>query len=198
VPADRLWKLIVLRAVTAAAVALLITFSADHSTRLGFTALAALALVTGLIVLIGARVGTLPRAILVHGALLVLGGIAAIFLSGATVAVLIFLTSALIGVTGIIELVAGLRARGTAAPARDWIFVGALSVVFAAAVLLVPADFVQNISIPDKEVPPLTASVVVVGLLGAYAAIVAVYLVIAGLSLKWAPPASTPVGSEAP
>lgn len=188
-----------LRAVTAAAVALLITFSADHSTRLGFTALAALALLTGVIVLIGAVVGAFARAaFLPHGTLLVLGGIAAMVLGGAEVAVLIFLTSALIGVTGIIEFVAGLRARGTAAPARDWVFVGALSVVLAVAVLLVPADFVQVISVPDKEVPPLTASVVVVGLLGAYAAIAAVYLFIAGLSLKWAPPASTPVGSEAP
>ena len=62
--------------------------------------------------------------------------------------------------------------------------------------LLVPADFVDVISIPGKDVPPLTASVMVVGLLGAYAAIAAVYLVIAGLSLKWAPQASTTVGSE--
>lgn len=188
-----------LRAVAAAVVALLITFSADHSTRLGFTALASLALATGIITAIGARVGAFPPVpFSLQSGLLIVGAIAAVVLSAATVEVLLFLTSALIGVTGIIELVAGLRARGTLPAARDWIFMGALSAAFAVAVLLVPADLVQSISIPDKEVPPLTASVVVVGLLGAYAAIAAVYLVIAGLSLKWAPQASTPVGSEAP
>lgn len=196
---NRAWVLVVLRAVAAAAVALLITFSADHSTRLGFTALGSLALVTGVILALGARAGAFARLpSLLQGALLVVGGIAAVVLSGATVQALIVLSSALIGVTGIIELVAGVRARGSLPAARDWIFIGALSAVFAVAVLFVPADFVQAITIPDKDVPPLTASVVVVGLLGAYAAIVAVYLVIAGLSLKWAPQASTPVGSEAP
>lgn len=187
-----------LRAVPAAVIALVITFSLDHSTRLGFLALGGLGVVTGAIHVVGALRGALPRAsFLLQGALLVAGGTAAFLLSGARVETLLVLISALIGVTGIIELVAGLRARRSLPAARDWIFVGALSVVFAVAVLLVPADLVQVITVPDKDVPPLTASVVVVGLLGAYAAIAAVYLVIAGLSLKWAPPASTPVVTEA-
>jgi hypothetical protein len=89
-------------------------------------------------------------------------------------------------VSGALELVAGLRSRGELAVARDWIFLGAGSIVFGIAVLLVPVDYSQAITVPGKVLPNLTASVVVVGMLGAYAAIVAVYLVIAGLSLKWA------------
>ena len=58
--------------------------------------------------------------------------------------------------------------------------------LFAIAVLFIPVDYSQAITIPDKVVPNLTASTILVGALGAYAAIVAVYLVIAGLSLKWA------------
>jgi hypothetical protein len=53
-------------------------------------------------------------------------------------------------------------------------------------VLLVPADFTQVFTGPDDVERELTASVIVVGLIGAYWAIVGLFLVIAGLSLKWA------------
>lgn len=188
-----------LRAVPAAVIALVITFLADHSAFLGAIALGGFALATGAVLIVGSLKNAYPRMpFLVQGSVLAIGGVAALVLSRAGLPVLVVLISVVIGVTGIIELVTGLRARGREAGARDWVFIGGLSALFATAVLLVPIDFVEVISIPDKSVPPLTASVVVVGLLGAYAAIAAVYLVIAGLSLKWAPAASTPVASEAP
>jgi uncharacterized membrane protein HdeD (DUF308 family) len=182
----------VLRAIPAAAVALAITFSANHSAALGFLALGSFGALTGVVVVAAALRSVYPRgAFLLQGSLLIIGGVIAFIAAPAGLPVLLFLTSALFGATGIIELVTGLRARGRAAAARDWIFVGAASALFAIAVLLIPADYSQAISIPDKVIPPLTASVILVGMLGAYAAIVAVYLVIAGLSLKWAPRAST-------
>ena len=191
---DRSWTFTILRALPAAAVALVITFMSDHSALLGYLALAVFAVVTGVVIGVAALRGIYPRtSFLAQGALLAIGGVLALAFSQAGLPFLLFLVSALFGVTGIIELVAGLRARGRAAAARDWVFVGALSALFAIAVLLIPVDFVQTITIPDKVVPPLTASVILVGLLGAYAAIVAVYLVIAGLSLKWAPRTSTAV-----
>ena len=193
---QRAWSIPVLRALPAAAVALGITFSADHSALLGHIALGSFAAATGVIVAVGALRGAYPRGIfLLHGVLLSIGGVVALASAQSGLPSLLFLTSALIGVAGIVELVAGLRARSRMAAARDWVFVGAVSALFAIAVLLIPVDFVQAITIPGKVVPPLTASVIVVGAFGAYAAIVAVYLVIAGLSLKWAPPAST-VSSE--
>jgi uncharacterized membrane protein HdeD (DUF308 family) len=189
---DRAWLFPVLRAIPAAAVALAITFSADHSASLGYLALGSFATLTGIVVVVATlRAAYPPRPFLLQGALLVVGGVTAFIAAPAGLPVLLFLTTALFGATGIIELVAGLRARGRLAAARDWIFVGAASALFAIAVLLIPADFTQAISVPGKVVPPLTASVILVGGLGAYAAIVAVYLVIAGLSLKWAPRAST-------
>ena len=187
-----------LRALPAAVVALVITFSADHSAYLGLIALGAFAVFTGAILIGGAVRGAYPRAPFgAQGALLIVGGAVALVFNDAGLPFLLVLTSIVLGVTGVIELVTGIRARGTLAGARDFIFVGGVSILAAVAVLLVPADFVDVITIPGKEVPPLTASIMVVGLLGAYAAIVAVYLVIAGLSLKWAPQASTAVVSEA-
>jgi uncharacterized membrane protein HdeD (DUF308 family) len=195
VSVDRSWSLPIARAVPAAAVALVITFSADHSARLGLLALGSFALVTGVVLVVGALRGAYPRTpFAVQGGLLVVGGALALALSQSGVPALIVLTAVLFGATGVIEVIAGVRARDAAA--RDYIFVGGLSVVLAVAVLLVPTDLVDVISIPDIEVPPLTASIVVVGLLGAYAAIAAVYLVIAGLSLKGAAPASATIAKS--
>ena len=187
-----------LRAAPAAVVALVITFSADHSAYLGLIALGSFAVFTGVILIAGAVRGAHPRApFATQGAVLIVGGAAALVFNDAGLLFLLVLTSVLLGATGIIELVTGLRARGRVAGARDWVFIGGFSALAAIAVLLVPADFVDVITIPGKDVPPLTASIMVVGLFGAYAAVVAVYLVIAGLSLKWAPQASSSVASEA-
>lgn len=193
---DRVWLFPVLRAVPAAVVALVITFTPNHSATVGFLALGGFALATGVIIGVGGLSRAYPRSpFLLQATLLVIGGVFALLSAREEVPALLSLTAVLIGASGVVELVAGLRARGRVAAARDWVFVGAASMLLAIAVLLIPADFSQAITIPDKVVPPLTASVILVGSLGAYAAIVAVYLVIAGLSLKWAPSASN-VSSE--
>lgn len=193
--ADRSWVFPVLRAIPAAIVALVITFTADHSTSLGFISLASVAASSGAILIVGALRGAYPRrSFLALGGLLVAGSVVALVLKDSGVASMLFLISALFAVTGILELAAGVLARATAPAARDWTFVGAISAVFALAMLVVPADFSHEISVEGKEVPPLTASVIAVGSLGAYCAIVAVYLVISGLSLKWAADPTT-VGS---
>lgn len=191
--ASRPWGVLILRAIPSAIVALVITFSADHSTTLGFVAVGAWALVTAIVLAFGAMRGQLSRSTFVaHAALLAAGGVAALVLFAQPVAVLLFLVSTLLGVTGLLELVGGIVLR-RASETHDRIFVGGVTVATAIAVLLIPADYNQVISIPDKVVPPLTASVIVVGLFGAYCAIVAVYLVIAGLSSKWAPDPASPL-----
>lgn len=185
--ASRPWGVSILRAVPSAVLALVITFSADHSTTLGFVGVGAWALATAIVLAYGAMRRLLPRSVFVaHAALLAAGGVAALVFSTQPVAVLLFLVGTLLGVTGALELVGGIVLRRSA-EARDRIFVGGVTALTAIAVLLIPADYNQVISIPDKVVPPLTASVIVVGLFGAYCAILAVYLVIAGLSAKWAP-----------
>lgn len=189
-PGPRYWILVLARAVPAALVALVITFTPDHSVRLGALCLGVFALVTaGLLIPTAALelTGLSRTLVLVQGIVFVLGAAAAFALMGSTVAALLIVMSATFVVTGVLELVAGLTARGRSPLARDWVFLGGASTLFGLAVLLVPADYRQAITIPDEVVPDLTASVIVVGALGAYAAIVAVYLVIAALSIKWAP-----------
>jgi len=187
---ERYWVLLIARAVPAAILALVITFAQDHSASLGHIGLGLFAIVSGAVLLAGnARmlVASAARTLfLAQGAVLVVGGIVSLATVGTGLPLLLFLVSALFAVTGVLELINGLRARGTSVLAREWIFVGGVSMLFAIAVLFIPVDYSQAITIPDKVVPNLTASTILVGALGAYTAIVAVYLVIAGLSLKWA------------
>jgi uncharacterized membrane protein HdeD (DUF308 family) len=186
---DRYWILPLARVVPAAIVALGITFSSDHSPLVGYVSLGGFLLVSGAIVLAGALrliLPGVPRTLsIAQGVVMVVGGILSLVFTGPNVALLLFLTSALLGASGIIELIAGLVSRGSNPAARDWIFVGALSAAFAIAFLFIPSDFYQQVVLEGEARPALTASVILVGAIGAYAAVVAVFLAIAGLSLKW-------------
>ncbi|MEJ1230828.1 MAG: hypothetical protein WDM88_09850 [Galbitalea sp.] len=89
-------------------------------------------------------------------------------------------------VTGFLELYAGIRSRRARAAARDWIFIGAVTVLLAVVALVIPPGYVQHYTAPgDGGSRVLNASVMIVGALGIYGAVVAVYLAIAGFSLRW-------------
>jgi hypothetical protein len=87
--------------------------------------------------------------------------------------------------------------------ARDWVTVGVLTALLAIAVLLVPADYAAPWTVVDGGVTAtgiLTSQIVVVGIVGAYAFLIGVYLVIGGLSARWAAhedtESATPVTGE--
>lgn len=167
----RLWPALLVRAVPALAVGLAITFMDNHSPRIGLVALGALAVASGLIgaaaglALVGDRV---TRNIFLGQAVVsVIIGALAFVLPGGTVGSLLLLLTVFAALTGFLELYAGLRHRGTAL-GRDWLTIGGATVVVAIVFLLIPAD-----------------SVLAVGLFGVYGILLGVYLVIAGLSLKW-------------
>lgn len=191
-PSPRFWPVQLARAVPALVVGLLITFSADHSVAFGLIVFGAFALATGLIIGWGAfrLEGRILRAVSIgHSIVAVLTGIAAMFFNATGAGTLFMIVMTFAAVTGFLELYQGLRARGTLAEARDWVTVGALTAVLAIAVLLVPADYAAPWSVVDKGVTAsgvLTSQIVVVGIIGAYAFLIGVYLVIAGLSARWA------------
>ncbi len=198
------WIAPLLRAVPAIALAVVVTFSADHSATLGLVTFGAFAVLSGaVIVAFGLRQspGLARNLQLVQGALGVAAGVAALALTGGGLSYLVFLVSTWAVATGFIELYLGLRARrstnaDTKAISRDLIFAGALTVVLAIIVLVLPPDFSQPFTGPDGVARELTASVIIVGLLGAYWAVLGVFLVIAALSLKWAD-APTPAETKA-
>lgn len=168
------WPVPLARAVPALASGLAVTFLADHSPRIGLFALGALALVGGLVVAILGRPRvadrTAGRILTAQGLLSAVIGAVAIALGFTSVgiATLLLVATLFAALTGVLELYLGLRSRSTPV-GRDWLTVGAGTMVFALALLIIPAD-----------------SVLAVGLIGAYGVVLGMYLVIAALSLKWA------------
>ncbi|QYH34898.1 hypothetical protein [Salinibacterium sp. M195] len=188
-PASTAWYVPLARAIPALALAAVITFSADHSARLGLVTLASFTLVAGAVIMTASVLsphrGVARNLTITQGGVTLATAIAAFVATSGGQAYFVFLLTAFAAITGFIELYLGLRSRGRDALSRDWVFAGALTALLALVVLLVPPGFSQQFTGPDGIDRELTASVVVVGLLGAYWAILGVYLVIAALSLKW-------------
>lgn len=165
------WVVPVVRGALAIVPAVVITFSQDHSPTLGLAVFGVWAIVSGLFTgaaslrLIDDRlIRTLFAA---NGVLTVIAGLLALIMP-ASLGFLVVLVISWAAVTGIVELIAGLRARGRSSASRDWVTAGAATALAAAVFLIFPFDAVS-----------------IVGLLGAYLVIVGVLLVIGGLSLKW-------------
>lgn len=170
----RLGIAFIARALPAIVVSLVITFSANHSSIVGLIAFLAFGFATAPVLLMTAlavpltgraRILTLVQAFAAVGA----AAVAATTLDMATDS--LQLTIAIwAAVAGIAELLQGIFATEKGL-AREWITLGILGCVLAIV-----------------EIFPLS-EVYAVGLFGAYAAIIGVYLVIAGLSFVMRPAA---------
>lgn len=186
------WPVQLARAVPALIVGLVITFSADHSSRFGLVTFGGFALLSGIVLSWGSL--HLDDRILrvtsqVQAAVMVVGGVIALVMNSTGAGTLFLILITFAAVTGFLELYLGLRSRGQRAVSRDWITVGVMTALFAIAVLLVPADYAAPWMVQDKGVTVsgvLTSQIIVVGIFGAYAILLGVYLVIGGLSARWA------------
>ncbi len=177
------WVVPVVRGLLALVPAAVITFSQNHAPELGLVVFGAWAIVSGLVVGASSLRLVADRGIrslfLINAVVTVAAGLLAVTVPGG-LPFLLYLVSVWAAVTGFVELFAGLRARRRTAAARDWIAAGGFTAVLAIVFLLLPPD-----------------SVTAVGLLGGYFVILGVYLVIGGLSLKWAAaPGAAASGSE--
>ena len=177
------WVVPVVRGLLALVPSAVITFSPNHSPELGLLVFGVWAIASGLVVgalslrLLADR--GIRSLVLVNAVVTVAAGLLALTVPGG-LPFLLYLVSVWAAVTGFVELFAGLRARGRTPAARDWIAAGGFTALLAIVFLLLPPD-----------------AVTAVGLLGAYFVILGVYLVIGGLSLKWAAaPGAAASGSE--
>lgn len=183
------WIAPLLRAVPAIVLAVVVTFSADHSAPLGLVTFGVFGAAAGAVLTVFAlrsAAGPVRTLQFLQGVLTLVAGVGALAVAGGGLPYLVFLVSGWAVLTGFIELYIGIRTRRSSSIARDSIFAGALTVLLAVVLLVIPPDFSQPYTGPDEVERELTASIIVVGLLGAYWAILGVFLVIAGLSQKWA------------
>jgi len=185
------WYAPLARAVPAAALACVITFAGGFYTpEYGLATFGGYAILSGVLgAILGARLlgsSVLRTVFLIQGVVSVAAGIAALIGMRGGLPVLLVVVALWGVVTGFLELYAGIRTRGRRAVARDWTFIGALTVLLAVVCLVIPPDYVQHYNAPGDGGPRiLNASVMIVGILGVYGAIVAVYLAIAGFSLRF-------------
>lgn len=197
----RYWPIPVLRAVPAAIVALVITFSSNHAAGYGLVLFGAYAVVEAIVLVLGSRRldGDRRSRRSSRAQALVAGvtGLAALALSGGGLPAFITIVVAFAVLTGALELTQGLRARGRSPFARDWSTVGGLTLLLAIAFLVTPPDYSKQLGGIDDAQGTLDAPIILVGLLGAYLAVTAVFHVIAGLSHKWgtAAPGAAPNGA---
>ena len=201
-PAQRAayWPLPIARAIPAAVVAVIITFSADHSATLGLLSFGGFALVTGILISViswrrlgGAAV--CPYLVAQGIVSIALGALALLLPRG--VPSLFLVVTVWAALTGALELYSGLRARRRHVASGDLLTVGAITAAAALVFVLIPPEFAEQFTGPDGVERVLDSAVVAVGLLGAYAAIIAVFLVIAGLSAKWGTQKAAPAASDA-
>jgi uncharacterized membrane protein HdeD (DUF308 family) len=159
------------RAVAAAVLAVVVTFSADHTSGFGLLVLGAFSVVQGAIIgfaVPSSAVTTAGRLLgAARAAVLIVLGATALSLPGGGLGSLLLIETVAFLVAGVLEVLSGLR-RADANPAsRDAITVGGLELVVGAMLSIVNPD-----------------AIFAVGVLGMWAAIVAVYLGIAAVSLS--------------
>ncbi|MCS5723164.1 hypothetical protein N1028_04560 [Herbiconiux sp. CPCC 203407] len=170
-PRSPYWGVPVARAIPFIVTALVITFSSNHSAQVGLYAYGVFALISGVLTAVLSWRTLAERSLrvnfLIQGISGIVFGALALAVNGGGLGFLLFCATMNSAICGFLELYAGLR-NSTNPAARDWAITGALTVVFALVLIFFPTD-------------PVFA----VGMLGAYAAIVGLLLVIAGLSLRW-------------
>ncbi len=166
----RLGSAFLWRAVPAAIAALVITFSRNHSPLVGMSVFAGFALVTSVVLFVLiARVplaGTERIFFGIHAVVTAVSGVIALFTLTGGLSALVLVLSVWASLTAALELYAGYR-QNNRVLAREWLTVGVFTAILAISISLFPVN-----------------DVYAVGLFGAYGAILAVYLVIAGLSLR--------------
>jgi len=201
------------RAAFAALAAVMVTFSPDHSAAIGLSIFSGFAFASGL-VLLGAAWLVYPAGrrwpSIVLGVIFVVAGTAGGVAQLRSITMYFVIVIAWALASGLIETIAGARGlrasrrleRTDAArsESRDALTIGILTLVFGLALLLVPTQYSLQYTIEEADATfTLTGIIIGVGVFGGYAAIVAVYLAIAGFTPRTASPAATdiPAGSIA-
>ena len=176
------------RALFAALAAVMVTFSSDHSAAVGGSVFSGFALSTALVFGLAAWL-VFPRGQRATPVLLaVITGVAGLAASitvwrSTTFFFVLIISWALL--SGIVELLGAVRDRRagrSASLARDGMTVGILTLVLALAFLFTPMQYSWDYAIEGAGSFTLTGITIAVGIFGGYAAIVAVYLAIAGFS----------------
>lgn len=185
------------RAALAAIAAVMITFSPDHSAQVGLAVFSGFVIAQAIVLILGAwlvaHAGDRWHYVLL-GAIGLAAGMVSGFPTLRTAQMYFIVVIAWAVLAGVVELIAGIRSRRPGDPhGRDMMTVGVTTLLLAVALAVIPPTYSLAYTIEEAGSFTLTGIILGVGMFGAYAAIVAVFLAIAGFS-----PRRTPVVVEAP
>lgn len=196
--AARYWWIPLLRGLAGVGVGLWVTLSVDHSAELGAHVFAVFALVSGLALLLAwplvsgeagaARALRLVQP--VQGLVSIAAGLVALLVPSVTeVRGLMLLLIVWAAVSAVLELLLGLRWRVASSVFRDATFAGALTALLAIVVVFIDPAFSHEYHVVEQGELMLTghvtADIITVGVFGAYAAILGVYLTIGAIALRF-------------
>lgn len=182
------WIAQLARGVLALALGITITLTLEHTPAFGLLTFGVFGLLTGA-VLVGASLrsayaGRMRAGFLAQGVATLAAGIVALAVPTGGVAFLAFLVGGWALVTGLLEGASGILMRSALPIARDWIITGALTVVLGVVAFALPPDFVQAFSGEKGNSGTLTSSVILIGVIGAWAILVGVLQVISAITVR--------------
>lgn len=189
------------RALFAALAAVMVTFSSDHSALVGSSVFSGFALATALVLVLsvwlvypsGQRTTPLLLAVVTGVA-----GLASSIGPWRTTTFFFVVVIAWAILSGAIEIIGAVRDRRAGrADTRDGLTVGIITVILAIGFLLTSPAFSYDYTIEGAGTFTLTGITIAVGIFGGYAAVVAVYLAIAGFSPRRPEPVPAAPAEEA-
>lgn len=189
------WTLQLARGILALALGVTITLTLEHTPAFGLVTFGVFAVLSGAVLLVGTLRGTyagrLRGAFVAHGVVSLAAGIAALVLWQSGLAVFAFLLGGWALAVGVLEGVSGLLARSRSSLARDWLITAVLTVALGVTAFVLPPDFVQSFSGDRGVAGTLTSSVILIGVVGAWAILVGVLQTISAVTIRTVRTAST-------
>lgn len=189
------WTIQLARGILALGLGLTIALTLAHTPLFGLLTFGAFAVLSGSVLLVGATRSAygapVSGTVLAQGIVTIAAGVAGLVVPVATVWFLGLLVGAWALVAGLLEVIGGLRARGRSPLSRDWVIAGALTAALGVVALVLPADIVQTFSGERGQSGTLTSSVILIGVVGAWAVLIGVLQSISAVSVRPARAPST-------
>lgn len=176
------------RGILALALGLTITLTLEHSPSFGLLTFGAFAILAGMAILAatlgGSYAGQLRGTFLGQGVATLAAGIVAVAMPGAGVGFLALVVGVWAAVTGLLEGASGILSRSWSPLARDWIITGALTVALGVVAVVLPRDVAQAFAGEQGNSGMLTSSVILIGVVGAWAMLVGMLQVISAVTVR--------------
>ncbi|KAB1652622.1 hypothetical protein F8O01_16440 [Pseudoclavibacter chungangensis] len=188
-----IWGSMLARAAIAAVIALVIAFTPGHTLTFDLVAFGVLTLGSGVVVVLGTRrARALPgrASVITRGLLSLVVGLVAIMLAALpdarSTATLIWLVAGWAILAGGLWVLTAWQARPARVLARESVLIGPITLVLGVLVALVPPDLYQEYGGLEQVEGAMTATIQIGGLVGGYAAILAVLLAVEAFTLRGA------------